>query len=138
MIEKLARRGFLGFVLGGAAAAAAPPVVGIKTAAAALGVSEAMTATEIADALAPPIDDIGDDGWAVINQIERIHYARRRPTSELPPHIATKRSWSPAFKTMVHAREEAIMMAYLAELRLNKSFMAKVKEHFLGGRNDHA
>lgn len=138
MIDKLARRGFLSFVLGGAAAAAAPPVVGIKAAAAALGVSEAMSATEITDAVGPPMSSLTDIDWAVINRVERQHYARRRPTSELPPHIATKRSWSPAFKTMVHAREEAILQAYLDQLRLNKSFMAKAKEHFFGGGNDHA
>lgn len=138
MIDKLARRGFLGFVLGGAAAAAAPPVVGIKAAAAALGVSEAMTATEITDTAYPKMSELTDADWAIINRVERQHYARRRPTSELPPHIATKRSWSPAFKTLIHAREEAIIQAYLDNLRLNKSFMAKAREHFFGGGHDHA
>lgn len=137
MIEKLARRGFLGFVLGGAAAASAPPVIGVKAAAAALGVNEAMTATEIAEAGAPS-GGLEDAEWRLINRIEQLHYNRRVSEDRLPVHIATKRSWSPAYKAMIYAREQAIMETYLDRMRRDRSFLDKVKQHFFGGADDRA
>lgn len=137
MIEKLARRGFLGFVLGGAAGAAVtPPSVGIKAAAAALGVSTAQSAIEIGEA-ATGIGLVADDDWMLINRIESIHYSRQKPERHMPPHIASMRSWSPVYKAMIAGREDAIMQTYLEKLRQDKTFMDRVKSTFFGVRDDN-
>lgn len=139
MIGKaIKRRGFLGALLGAGAAASAPQTVGLKAAAAALGVGEALTATEVADHCLEGnvggLTDGGDDmRWMLINLLERSYYAKRRPIHEMPPHIAGKRSWSPAYKAMVFAREEAIMQAYLDKVRRDRGFMDKAIEYVFGG-----
>ncbi len=134
MIENaIGRRGIIGFFLGGAAAAVTNPApVTIKAAAEALGVSTAMSGVEITEtAIGPP--SLGDIDWGFINAVERNHYARRRPVSEMPPHISTKKSWSHTYKASVFAREDAIMAAYVDKLRSDRSFLDKMKAKFFGG-----
>lgn len=58
---------------------------------------------------------------------------KRRPVHEMPHHIAGKRSWSPTYKAMVFAREEAIMQAYLDKVRQDRGFLDKAIEHVFGG-----
>lgn len=139
MIGKaIKRRGVIGFLLGAGAAAAAPQTVGVKVAAAALGVSEAMTSTEVADhCMEGNVGGLHDSSqemrWILSNILERSYYAKRRPVHEMPHHIAGKRSWSPTYKAMVFAREEAIMQAYLDKVRQDRGFLDKAIEHVFGG-----
>ena len=134
MIDKaIGRRGLIGFFLGGAAAATTvPQAVTIKAAAAALGVSTSMTSDEVIE------NGLGSAGmddldWSFINAIDRNYYAKRRPVAEMPPHIATKKSWSHTYKASVFAREDAIIAAYVDRLRRDRSFMDKMKAKFFGG-----
>lgn len=138
MIDKpVNRRGILGFILGGAAAAAAPPAVTVKTAAAALGVSTAMSPSEIVEAASGPSSGLSDIDWMLINRVESMYYARSRAVKDMPSHISSKKSWSPVYKASVFAREEAIMRAYLDRLKYDKPFLAAIREALgLGGSDD--
>lgn len=137
MIEKLARRGFLGFILGGAAGAAVTPAsVGVKAAAAALGVSAQASASEIREAGLTAMTRPGHE-WMLIDALESNHYAKRRPLRDIPPHIGAMRSWSPVYKASVAAKEEAIMRAYLDKLRHDKSLMQRMAEKFFGVSHDN-
>lgn len=137
MIEKaIGRRGILGLLLGAGAASAAPAVITVKAAAAALGVDEAMSANEIAGVTSEGIGPTWDTHWRLISLLERTHYAKRRPVADMPSHISTKRSWSPTFKAMIHAREEAIMQAYFDKLRMDQSFTEKLLGQVFGGQDD--
>lgn len=131
------RRGILGLLLGAGAGAAAPPIITVKAAAAALGVSEAMTATEIADtaigSAGPPEVD-----WQIINMIETTQYEKRRPMTEMPAHIASKKSWSQVYKASVNARETAIIRSYIDKLRRDRSFLEKALESLYGGSDEGA
>ena len=139
MGKVIRRRGLIGMMLGAGAAASAPQAVTVKAAAAALGVSEALTATEVADNCAGDAQGLMDSSsewrWSLINLLERAYYAKRRPLHEMPHHIAGKRSWSPTYKAMVFAREEAIMQAYLEKIRQDRSFLEKAMEHVFGGED---
>lgn len=135
----LNRRSILSFFAGGAASAASG--VSVREAAASLGTTTAMNVP------APqlPDPDPWDEGFGpctadtspadrlkvaarsrvfdVLHQErERILYAR----PDFPPHIASKKSWSPVFKESVRRREIAIIDAALHRMQREESITDKL------------
>lgn len=133
------RRGVIGLLIGAASAAKAPPVITSRAAAAALGVSTALDAspTDVAEA-GIGVRSLDDVDWHFINTVENQLYYKNRPIAEMPPHISSKKSWSPVFKASVHAKEQAVIRAYIDKLRRDRSFMERVVGELFEDKDDQA
>ena len=126
-------RGLIKALIGGAVAI--PNAVPLKQAAAALGVPlgpviGGVGANEAA--IGAPAPSGVNASWRVANTIREMRYCRDKPERFLPPHIAAMKSWSPVYKAGIHAREEAILQAYLRKMEDDEGFAAKVIAAMLG------
>lgn len=122
------RRSILRLFSGSAAAAASG--MSVKEAARALGDegSMAMNVPASAEIGQMPVTAVGwgSPGKSLLSALcrerERLTYAN----PHMPPHIATKKSWSPAFKKAVFDRELAILEAMIDRLERDDDFRAHV------------
>lgn len=120
------RRGVLGLLAAavgsGPIASASGTGIGVKAAAAAIGLDPTSSPSEVFEAC-----NSGDvDMWRVMNIVRSRIEAQRRPSRDLPPHIANKKSWSPTYKAMVAAQEQAIIEAAMMQMERGESQRAAV------------
>jgi hypothetical protein len=126
------RRSILRLLIGGATVGATGGGVAVSAAATALGV----------DKLTAGLDEcVGAVGgsppgvpamWRIRNIHDAHRYAKSKPAREMPPHISAMRSWSPAYKASIHAREEAILAAFRQRLDDDESFADRFIKEILG------
>ena len=121
------RRDFMKLLLGGTTAAA---TVSPKDAAKALGLPgvdgmEPMEDIEVA---------VGGADWQIIERamdgIWKRNQANSTSDTDLPVHIRTKKSWSPAFKRLVLEREIKIASLFESKVRQDEAFRKKIMEQF--------
>lgn len=124
MIDKaIGRRSLLGLLAAAAGGAVVAPtaaanVIGVKAAAAALGVDPNPTACDLLEDCAFKSSPIGDwEGWRIANLVDVRAHAQRAQVRDMPPHISEKKSWSRSYKAMIHSREQVVLGAYLDRLR---------------------
>lgn len=125
MIDKMiGRRGILGLLgaaVGGAAVAPAATAsgIGVKAAAAALGVDPNPVSGDLLEgcSVGLPCASGSEQGWRIANLITTRMEAMTQSVDHMPPHIAGKKSWSRSYKAMIHSREQVVIHAYLDRLR---------------------
>lgn len=123
------RRSLLSLFGGGAAAAVSG--VSVKDAAAQLGLESGL----VAGGPLPPVESavgVGFSGVTPVHSAMRHLWQLRDRTHHsnphMPAHIATKKSWSPAFKESVHRREVEIMDAFIAKVEADEEFAAHISK----------
>lgn len=123
MIDKeIGRRGLLGLLAAAAGGAVVAPTdaasgIGVKAAAAALGVDPNPTGGDLLEGCMGTSSPVGGyPGWRIANLIDHRAHAQRAKVSDMPPHISEKKSWSRSYKAMIHSREQVVLRAYLDRL----------------------
>lgn len=120
------RRAILSLFGGGAAAAVSG--VSAKDAASQLGLEGGLVA-------GGPLPDVGsvvagevgfNASHFVINHLWRARDRAHSSNPHMPVHIATKKSWSPAFKESIHRREVEIIDAFIAKVDADEEFAKRV------------
>jgi hypothetical protein len=120
------RRTILSLFGGGAAAAVSG--VSAKDAAAKLGLESGLVA-------GGPLPDVnGVAGVEVTSRLPHFVMARlwrereraHHSNPHMPAHIATKKSWSPAFKESIHRREVEIIDAFIEKIEADEEFAKRV------------
>lgn len=120
MIDReIGRRGLLGLLAAAAGGAVVAPTaaangIGVKAAAAALGVDPNPTDGEPVGQCSP---SGSCDGWRIAHLIGTRAHAQRAQVRDMPPHISEKKSWSRSYKAMIHGREQMVLEAYMERLR---------------------
>lgn len=131
------RRGLLKFVLGATAA----PLLGPKAAAHALGVSLATNAAPILDAaqsstgLGPASPSIGTYWGSPLQMSIDARRAARYEAGQNIGRYAHFKSWGPAFREAVIAREELAVELLRRKMERDESFAERALAAF-GGWND--
>lgn len=137
------RRSFLSAIatlVGGGAAA--PAVLTVDRAAAVLGVSRDDTVSDIASVACEPgytgVTNGEIEAWRLMDMLDQHRRNLGAPEKYLPPHIASKRSWSAAYKASVHAREQLIYDLARAKISANHDTAAGILRRILTGKDDDA
>ena len=130
------RRTLLGRILGGAVVT---PSLTIEDAAKVLGLSSARAPTsEILDhvAASPPMSYRQNQLDQAMNALWRTRHLETSEANnerEMPVEIATKKSWSPAFKASEWRREKLIWMALEDKIRSDEALQQKLADILGGG-----
>lgn len=105
--------------LAGFAGAAAMPTRALLDVAAAMEVA----ATDPAAPASPPVEP---GFWAIVDEIGSRHRDQRvNPYEGISVEIATKRSWSTAYKQHWHAKEMAELRALRRQLEADEAFASR-------------
>lgn len=118
------------------AGAAAPATLTVSRAAAVLGVPETASVSEIAQAgvsssVFAPGAEI--EMWRLMDLLDQHRRNATAPERYLPAHIASKRSWSAAYKASVHAREQLMYDMARSKLSREHETPAGLLRRILGG-----
>lgn len=116
-------------LFGGAVGAAASGV-SVKDA---MALSSGLPPMPEGESRAAGCDGVAYDGpeeprhWRMINALRERHYEAREALHEkMGAHIATKKSWSPAFKEHVHSQEIREFREFIQRLERDQKFADRV------------
>lgn len=126
MTNPIGRRGILGLFLGAGATAVTQPRVTLAQASAAIGLPVGATISEVTSKAAGAMGPYGNDSWRLLQLIENDRYRRMEKEDRMAPHISSKKSWSPAFKSHVHCQESRIFEAYADMMRHDEGMKQKL------------
>jgi hypothetical protein len=123
------RRGLLSLFGGGAAAVVSG--VSVKDAAAQLGLENGLVVggplpNVVSEGGEPSSNPYSGLPHSYMRHLWRMRDRIQHSNPHMPAHIATKRSWSPAFKEGVNRREVEIMEAFINKVEADEAFAERV------------